>query len=235
MAESVRDRLLMALTFSSGAVDAICFLALGKVFTAFTTGNFVFLGLRIAGAPGPDVISVVVSLAAFGAGVFLATRIVNPTRGSGVWPSRVTYALAGSAIGHAAFLIVWLAVGGRPSLASADVLLALSALAMGVQTGAVFSLGVQGVFTTAATATTTLLAGDSTHWSETAPDRRRLAGILVALLAGAVAGGLLIVHARDVAPVLPLALTALVATTAARVRPTAAGAKGPRTPEATPA
>jgi len=41
----VRDRLLMALTVSSGAVDAISYLALGKIFTAFMTGNFVFLGL----------------------------------------------------------------------------------------------------------------------------------------------------------------------------------------------
>jgi uncharacterized membrane protein YoaK (UPF0700 family) len=33
----VRDQLLNALTVSSGAVDAISFLALGKVFSAFMT------------------------------------------------------------------------------------------------------------------------------------------------------------------------------------------------------
>jgi len=41
----VRDRLLYALTVSSGAIDAISFIALGKVFTAFMTGNIAFLGL----------------------------------------------------------------------------------------------------------------------------------------------------------------------------------------------
>jgi len=46
----VRDLLLMALTFSSGAIDAISYLVLGKVFTAFMTGNIVFLGLWTAGA-----------------------------------------------------------------------------------------------------------------------------------------------------------------------------------------
>ena len=46
-----RNRLLLVLTLSSGAIEAICFLGLGKVFTAFMTGYFVFLGLRIAGAP----------------------------------------------------------------------------------------------------------------------------------------------------------------------------------------
>jgi uncharacterized membrane protein YoaK (UPF0700 family) len=45
----VRDLLLMALTFSSGAIDAISYLALGKVFTAFMTGNIVFLGPWAAG------------------------------------------------------------------------------------------------------------------------------------------------------------------------------------------
>ena len=41
----VRHWLLAALTVSSGAVDAISFLALGKIFTAFMTGNVAFLGM----------------------------------------------------------------------------------------------------------------------------------------------------------------------------------------------
>jgi uncharacterized membrane protein YoaK (UPF0700 family) len=49
---SIRDWLLFALTVSSGAVDAISFLALGKVFTAFMTGNLAFLGMGIAGHAG---------------------------------------------------------------------------------------------------------------------------------------------------------------------------------------
>ena len=44
---TARDLRLVALTFSSGAVDAISFIALGKVFTAFMTGNIVFLRLGI--------------------------------------------------------------------------------------------------------------------------------------------------------------------------------------------
>jgi uncharacterized membrane protein YoaK (UPF0700 family) len=206
-----RNRLLLILTFASGAVDAICFLGLGKVFTAFMTGNFVFLGMRIAGAPGPHVLSVLVSMGAFAAGVFIATRMVNPTRGTSVWPRRVTLVLGLSTIAHATFVALWIAVGGRPSLTSAIVLLGVSALAMGVQTAAVFSLGLQGVFTTAATATFTVLSGDSASWGNTAPERHRLAALLVALTAGAVAGALLLVHVRDLAPVLPLvALTVVV-------------------------
>ena len=50
---AVRNNLLNALTISSGAVDAISFLALGKVFTAFMTGNVAFLGMGIAGTRSP--------------------------------------------------------------------------------------------------------------------------------------------------------------------------------------
>src|SRR6266550_9511174 len=85
---SVRDVLLVGLTFSSGAVDAITFLALGKVFTAFMTGNLVFFGLGLAGAEVADVLRVAVSLAAFAAGVAVAARIVRASRGSRIWPGR---------------------------------------------------------------------------------------------------------------------------------------------------
>src|SRR3954452_19895159 len=100
---SVRDVLLVGLTFSSGAVDAISFLALGKVFTAFMTGNLVFLGMRVAGAGGPDAVAVMAALVAFAAGVFLASRIVGPSQGSGTWPGRVTVALGMAALAQAAF------------------------------------------------------------------------------------------------------------------------------------
>src|SRR5437764_5444360 len=89
----IRDLLLNALTVSSGAVDAISFLALGKVFSAFMTGNIAFLGLRVAGASAPGAVAIVVSIAAFAVGVYLSTRIVKPSEGSGMWPGRVTSAL----------------------------------------------------------------------------------------------------------------------------------------------
>jgi uncharacterized membrane protein YoaK (UPF0700 family) len=210
-----RNNLLLLLILSSGAVDAICFLGLGKVFTAFMTGNFVFLGLRIAGAPGPHILSVIVSMCAFAVGVLLATRIVSPAPRSDVWPRRVTVALGVTVVAQAAFVVLWLSVGGHASVTAAQFLLGISGLGMGFQTAAVFSLGIQGVFTTAATATFTVLSGDSAHWSNTQPERRRLAALLIALTAGAVAGGLLVVHARDFAPLLPLCASALVVVIAA--------------------
>jgi uncharacterized membrane protein YoaK (UPF0700 family) len=209
---TVRDLLLVALTFSSGAVDAISFIALGKVFTAFMTGNFVFLGLGLADAGGPGVLRVLIALAAFAAGVSAATRIIHAVKaGSGLWPRGVTVTLGVAVVLQAVFLAIWVTTSGQPGTGSGDVLTAVMALAMGVQSGAILTLNVKGVFTTAATATVMFLMRDvATRSGSAATERARLAGVLVALAAGATAGGLLLVHARAYAPVLPLVATALV-------------------------
>jgi uncharacterized membrane protein YoaK (UPF0700 family) len=208
--ERVRDLLLVGLTFSSGAVDAISYLALGKIFTAFMTGNLVFLGLSLAGAGTSDVVHAGLSLAAFVAGVVMSQSIVGSVRGATVWPQRVSIALAFVVVAQACFLAVWVVTSGRPSHSAGALLVVLSALAMGIQSGAVRALGVQAVFTTAVTATVIALAGDVETGNRSAPERLRLTGILVGLIAGVTAGALLVVHARSYAAVLPLAVTTLV-------------------------
>jgi uncharacterized membrane protein YoaK (UPF0700 family) len=215
---TVRDLRLIALTLSSGAIDAISFVALGKVFTAFMTGNVVFLGLGIADEGGPDVLRVLIALAAFAAGVYGATKIVNGSSGSGTWSPGVTFALAATVTLQAAFLALWMIVSGRPGPESADVLVGLMALAMGVQSGAVASLAVKGVFTTAATATLIFVMRDLAAPQSSAKERARLSGVLLALLTGAAAGGLLLAYARPYAPVLPLVVTALVNASPLRAR-----------------
>ncbi|MDB4884519.1 MAG: hypothetical protein JWL95_3285 [Gemmatimonadetes bacterium] len=222
----VRDLLLDALTVSSGAVDAISFLALGKVFSAFMTGNVAFLGMGVAGATAPDAVAVLTAIVGFTAGVYASTRIVQPQEGAGTWPSRVTLALGISLIAHAAFVGVWLASHGQPPTDTARVLLGAWALAMGMQSGAIRALHVEGVFTTAATATLIYLAGDLSEWPATAAERRRLAGVLVSLLVGATAGSLLLLHARIYAPVLPLVITVAVVAAGAIALPKRATDQG---------
>src|SRR5258706_3897830 len=212
---SVRDLLLNALAVSSGAIDAISFLSLGKVFSAFMTGNIAFLGLRVAGAGGPGVVAIFTSMVAFAAGVYVSTRVVKHSADSGIWPQRVTVALGVSLIPHVAFLAVWFATNGQPSIDVAHVLLGLWGLAMGMQSAAVRTLHVDGVFTTAATATVIFLVGDISNWSATVAERHRLTGVLISLFTGATAGGLLLIHARIYAPVLPFVVNLAVVATAA--------------------
>ena len=70
-ASSIRHplaRALLVLTFTTGLVDAVSYLGLGRVFTANMTGNIVLLGFGIAGSAGLPVVAPLVSLGAFLAG-----------------------------------------------------------------------------------------------------------------------------------------------------------------------
>lgn len=205
-----RDLLLVCLTVGSGAVDAISYFGLGQVFTANMTGNIVLLGLAAGQSAGGGVLRSGVSLAAFGTGVFAASRLVIGSEESGIWHRRVTAALAFEAVAQVGLLAGWLATSGRPAPSSEAVLVGFSALAMGIQSAAVSALGVSGVSTTYVTGMLTGLVGEMGSRSE----RARRGAILAALLVGAACGGLLLVSARRIAPVLPLAMTLIVVTTA---------------------
>jgi uncharacterized membrane protein YoaK (UPF0700 family) len=223
---SHRDWLLFALTVSSGAVDAISFLALGKVFTAFMTGNFVFLGMAIARhTEAPSIVAVLVPMAGFGFGVYLATLIVTPRQNEMlddnestrvVWSPRVTHALAVSLLPHVAFVLLWIATGGSPTGRTTLGLLALWALAMGMQSAAVRRLDVGGIYTTAATATVIFLSGSFAHRPLSGEERRRLSGVLVSLIIGATAGARLLIDGPTYAPLLPFGITIIVVAIAAK-------------------
>src|ERR1700716_3520292 len=133
----VRDLLLSSLTVSSGAIDAISFLALGKVFTAFMTGNIAFLGLKVSGNSAPDGVSILVSMLAFALGVAVSTGIVRSIKDPVFWSHLVTIALSVSLIAQAAFLAVWFEVDGHPSTNVIHYLLGFWAFAMGIQSAAV--------------------------------------------------------------------------------------------------
>ena len=216
----VRNWLLDGLTFSSGAIDSISFLGLGKVFTAFMTGNVAFLGMGIAGNPAPRIVSVLASMVAFAVGIYIATMITSSDeKKSGViWSPRTTIVLCVSLLAHLGFVAIWFANSGRPGASAFPILLAVWALAMGLQSGAVRKLHVEGIFTTAATGTLMVLAADLVHFRLTRDERRRARGVLISLCIGAIAGAYLLFHAPIFAPVLPLVVTAVVVLTAARVR-----------------
>jgi uncharacterized membrane protein YoaK (UPF0700 family) len=214
----VRNWLLDALTVSSGAVDAISFLGLGKVFTAFMTGNVAFLGMGIAGNSMPRVVSVLASMVAFALGVYLATIISGEQKSGAIWSPRTTFILGLSLLAHLGFVAIWFANSGRPSASLFPILLAVWALAMGLQSGAVRKLHVEGIFTTAATGTLMVLAADLVNWRLTRDERRRARGVLISLCIGATAGAYLLFHAPIWAPVLPFVITAGVVVTAMSVR-----------------
>src|SRR6201993_484967 len=207
--EYVRDALLVALTFASGAVDAISYFGLGQIFSAFMSGNMVFLGFGIANIKGHR-LPIVLALSTFAVGAYVGLRIATRrAQESGLWPPRMSLLLGLVAMAEAGFLAVWSATAGHPPTEITCLLIVFFSLAMGIQTAAVRSLDVQGVFTTAGTftlvAVTGILAG-----ARSRAEMPRLAGVLTGLVGGAGVGGLLFLHARNYAPALPLVITVLV-------------------------
>jgi uncharacterized membrane protein YoaK (UPF0700 family) len=213
--QRTRDVLLSVLAVAAGSVDALSWLALGKVFSAFMTGNVVFIAVGLSSRDSVLALHAAVAVGAFGAGAW-ATAAAMPRQHPGVlWPARVTSGLLVCALVQLAFWGVWLALGGEPG-STTLVLLAISAFAMGIQTATAVALGVHAVFTTAATATWTVLVGDAAHWSMTQIERRRLALVLGGTLLGALGGAIMLDHLRLWMPLLPAVLTGAAAIAARR-------------------
>jgi uncharacterized membrane protein YoaK (UPF0700 family) len=207
--KEVRDLLLILLAFGAGAVDAISFLGLGRVFTANMTGNIVLLGLAAGSAAGSEATRSAVSLAAFCFAVFTALWISRRPKRDRL-PAGVVVALGLETATQGGFLAGWLLSSARPHGAAEAILVGVSALAMGLQSGAVIRLGVRGVSTTYVTGTLTGLISELVSFSGSTRDWARRVLVLAALLAGAACAAVLVVGVRHAAPVLPLAVTSVV-------------------------
>ena len=197
--------LLLALTFSTGLVDAVSYLGLGRVFSANMTGNVVLLGFGIAGGYDLPIVAPIVSLMAFLAGAGIGGRLADAIAHR--HRAHVATAL-GAEVGLLGVATVLTALATiRPDAASGDLVIALLALAMGVRNATVRRSGVPDLTTTVLTLTLTGLAADLRHLrtNRSAPARRLLA--VAAMLCGALAGALLL----KTGPAWVLALAAVLA------------------------
>jgi uncharacterized membrane protein YoaK (UPF0700 family) len=195
-------RVLMALTVLSGVVDAVCYLGLGRVFTANMTGNVVVLGFAAAGAPGFSVPASLTSLLVFLAGAVAGGRIsqqVSPRSrllAVAIWCESGFVAVAAVV----AFLAGNVAAGwGRYTV------IAILAFAMGIRNAAIRHLAIPDMTTTVLTQTLTGLAADSFLAGGASTRAGRRSAAVVAMAAGATAGAALYLH-RGAA--LPLAISA---------------------------
>ena len=181
--------LMLALTFSTGVIDAVGYLGLDKVFTGNMTGNVVILGMALAGADGLPILGPVIALVLFMAGAAVSGRALRGKPGG--WSSLNSgLFFAVGVVLLAAALVAFLVVD-RPEWLSYVITGALG-LAMGMQAGAARHIGVADVTTVVVTSTIVGLAFDSVfggggnkNWA-----RRLLAIVLIGL--GAVVGALLV-------------------------------------------
>jgi uncharacterized membrane protein YoaK (UPF0700 family) len=191
--ESLRDSLtqaLLLLTFTTGLVDAVGFIGIGRVFTANMTGNVALLGFGLAGSAHLPVLAPLVSLVAFlvgaGSGGALAVRIGTRRRAHVGAAIAIEIVLITAATVLAA--VVKIHVGAPAGLS----VIALLALAMGVRNATMRHVGVVDLTTTVLTGTlTNLAAGLPLFGGSGDATARRLLTVL-ALLLGALSGALLL-------------------------------------------
>jgi uncharacterized membrane protein YoaK (UPF0700 family) len=192
-AASVRHpltRALLALTFTTGLVDAASYLGIGHVFSANMTGNIVLLGFGIAHSGGLPVLAPLVSLAGFmlgaGAGGVLASRLSERHARHFAFALGIEIVLVGAAAVVAAVLRI------HANAFSGDLVVALLAFGMGVRNATIRKLAVPDLTTTVLTMTLTGLAVESPLFGGSGRGTVRRTAAVVSMLAGALAGALLL-------------------------------------------
>lgn len=207
-AASVRHPLtltLLALTFITGLVDAVSFLALGTVFTANMTGNIALLGIGITGAGGLDVSGPLASLGFFLVGAVAGGVLARKLGGTHRTHVRVAIGTEASLVGAAAVIAAVVEV--RPDTPSGYLLIAILAFAMGVRNATTRRIGVADLSTTVVTTLMAGLAAESPAAGGSGRGTTRRVIALLAMVMGAAIGALLL----QVALVVPLALASALA------------------------
>ncbi len=182
--------LMLALTFSTGVIDAVGFLGLDRVFTGNMTGNVVILGMALTGADGLPVAGPVIALIGFVLGAIIAGRILRPEPAGWSTRSTVLFVTVGVIL-LASAVAAFVTENGREEWVALSVTGTLG-LAMGMQAGVARQLAVKDVTTVVVTSTLVGLAFDSWFGQRSGQPWKRRLGALVLIGAGATAGALLL-------------------------------------------
>lgn len=193
---------------ASGAVDALAFLALGHVFAGVMTGNLVLLGATSTGASDTGVGTVAITLTGYSLGVAIAASSLGPRAPTGSRPLRVRWWLLAETVLLAAAAGGWAVAGDSPAPGWRDAVLALLAVAMGVQSAALAEGGSVGGPGTYFTGTLTHILIRAANGASVRDDVRNLAR-LFAVVAGAASAAALHAAAARWAGVLPFVLIAV--------------------------
>jgi uncharacterized membrane protein YoaK (UPF0700 family) len=209
--------LLLGLTVLSGVVDAVSILRLGRVFVANMTGNVVFVGFALAGAPG-----FILSASLLALGGFLVGGVMGGSMAERLGRDRAVLLRAGAVVELLLLLgslVITLLAGTPLSRGAIDVVAAISAIAMGVQNTVARRLAVPDLTTTVLTMALTGIAADRRPHAggrDTETSRLRRALAVVAMLVGAIVGAELVLHVGPAAGFgLAVAILAAVAAAAA--------------------
>jgi uncharacterized membrane protein YoaK (UPF0700 family) len=202
--------LMLALTFSTGVIDAVGYLGLDRVFTGNMTGNVVILGMGLVGAEDLPVLGPLLALVGFMLGAAVAGRVLR-TAAPG-WTRRTTVLLALVSVVMLAVSALLFVIGDDFPQHVGIALTTLLGSAMGVQAATARLIAVKDVTTVVVTSTITGLAADSVLGSgKGSGDSLRRVAAVVLILAGAAAGATLLKWQLGAGLVLSGVITAAVA------------------------
>ncbi|WP_010545762.1 YoaK family protein [Sphingomonas elodea] len=219
--------LLLLLSVTTGLVDAVSVLGLGKVFTANMTGNIVFLGFAAAGTPGFTIAPYLVALAAFLVGALVAGRVGTHLAGQPLRRWLVLAAVTEAVLfAVAAGIAAWAGTMGILPETCVFAIIALTAIAMGFRNATIRQLKVPDLTTTVLTLTLTGIAADSHLAGGRNPNIGRRLAAVTAILLGAFLGAVLVNRYGLAIPLLVAGLTVLVGTLACIRHPIAAAPLG---------
>ena len=182
--------LMLALTFTTGIVDAVGYLGLDRVFTGNMTANVVILGMALVGADGLPILGPALALVGFMAGAAFGGRMLR--RAAGAWTALTTWLFAGVAVTMIGLAVVLIAVGEDLAKGLALVVTTLLGAAMGAQAATARVIAVKDVTTVVVTSTITGLAADSVLGSGKGGGSARRASAVLLILAGAAVGAALL-------------------------------------------
>jgi uncharacterized membrane protein YoaK (UPF0700 family) len=210
------------LTFASGGVDVVTLMMIGGAFTSVITGNLIFVGRAIGTTSLTPAVHAILAVTGYILGVAAGSRLrllfgrpapSRPSPPSPPWPLSATQVLAVECALLAALNIAWIGYGavmtgpGPPAFAT-DLMLSVAALALGMQGAA--ARGIEGnPSTTYMTGALTALVEALVTGRGRSADASAVVGLL-ALVAGAACGAVLIRHATRAALLPPLAALLLV-------------------------
>lgn len=150
---------LLLLTAATGAVDAVSYLALDRVFTGNMTGNVLFIGFAAAGVGAVPLLNNAVALGGFALGSAAGGRIVGRGHPAGLTRAGA-WVLGASAVVALGLATTWWVLGDLAAWHLLAVTAVLAAL-MGAQVAAVKPVGNADITTVVVTNTLANLTRDS--------------------------------------------------------------------------
>ncbi|GMA34629.1 YoaK family protein [Demequina litorisediminis] len=208
--------LMLALTFSTGIIDAVGYLGLDRVFTGNMTGNVVILGMGLTGVDDLPVVGPIIALVAFMAGAAVGGRTLRTFDAGWSHKTTVLFSVVAGVLVAAAVVVL---VDSHPAEPLALTVTAALGAAMGLQASVARHIAVKDVTTVVVTSTITGLAADSAAGGEGLNFWKRRMGAILLIGAGACTGALLLQWHIGAGMLLSALITLVVVVLGHRSRP----------------